>query len=52
MRFKNEPQHTISDQNEGEFMSEDYDAGSMRFTNDEEANGYLDKSYRPGFGLV
>ncbi len=30
----------------------DYDAGSMRFTNDEEANGYLDKSYRPGFGLV
>ncbi len=30
----------------------EYDARSMRFTNDEEANGYLDKPYRPGFGLV
>ncbi len=30
----------------------EYDARSMRFANDEEANGYLDKSYRPGFGLV
>ena len=26
----------------------EYDARRMRFTNDEEANGYLDKSYRPG----
>ena len=30
----------------------EYDARNMRFTNDEDANGYLDKSYRPGFGLV
>ena len=30
----------------------EYDARRMRFTNDEEANSYLDKSYRPGFGLV
>ena len=30
----------------------EYDAPSMRFDNDEEANGYLDKQYRPGFGLV
>jgi predicted dehydrogenase len=29
-----------------------YDGENMRFTNDDEANGYLDKNYRPGFGLV
>ncbi len=29
----------------------DYDGTEMRFTNDDEANAYLDKPYRPGFGL-
>lgn len=29
-----------------------YDGKNMRFTNDDEANGYLDKNYRPGFGLI
>ena len=29
----------------------DYDGQKMRFTNDNEANAYLDKPYRPGFGL-
>lgn len=28
-----------------------YDGNAMRFTNDEAANAYLDKDYRPGFGL-
>jgi hypothetical protein len=27
-------------------------SGSMRFTNDEAANAWLDKNYRPGFGLM
>ena len=30
----------------------EYDTVGMRFTNDEGANAYLDKVYRPGFGLV
>jgi predicted dehydrogenase len=30
----------------------EYDKVGMRFTNDEGANAYLDKVYRPGFGLV
>ena len=30
----------------------EYDKVGMRFTNDEGANTYLDKVYRPGFGLV
>ena len=29
-----------------------YDAANMRFSNDEEANAWLDKSYRQGFGLT
>ena len=29
----------------------EYDAEAMRFTNDDEANQYLAKSYREGFGL-
>ena len=35
-----------------EFKVLEYDGASMRFTNDEGANAYLDKEYRPGFGLV
>ena len=30
----------------------EYDKTGMRFVNDEGANAYLDKVYRPGFGLV
>lgn len=29
----------------------EYDAAAMRFSNDDAANAYLDKIYRPGFGL-
>ncbi|MEQ8955315.1 MAG: hypothetical protein RL120_14385 [Gammaproteobacteria bacterium] len=29
----------------------EYDAGAMRFSNDEGANAWLDKEYRPGFGI-
>ncbi len=29
----------------------EYDGTAMRFTNDEGANAYLDKEYRPGFGI-
>lgn len=29
----------------------EYDAAAMRFTNDDAANAYLDKTYQPGFGL-
>jgi len=36
----------------GEHKVLEYDAVNMRFTNDDEANSYLDKNYRPGFGLV
>ncbi len=36
----------------GEHSVLDYDGANRRFTNDEEANAYLDKDYRPGFGLV
>ena len=28
-----------------------YDSQRMRITNDADANDYLDKPYRPGFGL-
>ena len=30
----------------------EYDGSAMRFTNDEGANAYLDKTYRPGFGIA
>ena len=30
----------------------EYDGDAMRFTNDEGANAYLDKDYRPGFGIA
>lgn len=30
----------------------EYDGANMRFTNDEGANAFLDKDYRPGFGLT
>lgn len=30
----------------------EYDGSAHRFTNDDEANAWLDKDYRPGFGLV
>lgn len=30
----------------------EYDASAMRFTNDDGANTWLNKEYRPGFGLV
>ncbi|MAC70813.1 MAG: oxidoreductase [Gammaproteobacteria bacterium] len=30
----------------------EYDGSAMRFTNDEGANAYLNKTYRPGFGLA
>lgn len=29
----------------------EYDGANMRFTNDDGANAYLEKQYRPGFGL-
>ena len=29
----------------------EYDGSAMRFANDEGANAYLDKTYRPGFGI-
>ena len=37
---------------EGERAVLEYDGANMRFTNDEAANAYLEKDYRPGFGLV
>lgn len=37
---------------EGEHAVLEYDGTNMRFTNDDVANAYLDKDYRPGFGLV
>ena len=36
----------------GEHTVLEYDGANMRFTNDEAANAYLEKDYRPGFGLV
>ncbi len=36
----------------GEHTVLEYDGANMRFTNDEIANAYLEKDYRPGFGLV
>ncbi len=30
----------------------EYNGGTMRFTNDEGANQYLNKDYRPGFGII
>ena len=36
----------------GEHTVLEYDGANMRFTNDEVANAFLDKDYRPGFGLL
>ena len=35
-----------------EYKVLEYDGSAMRFTNDEGANAYLDKTYRPGFGIA
>ena len=35
----------------GEHKILEYDGANMNFINDEEANQYLDKDYRPGFSI-